>query len=160
MKPLSINMKFLKESRKRPKAGDIFVFKMPKVDYVFARVIKTDALTGTKAKLNLIYIYKAFSKDKHKIPKLDKHNLLVPPDIINNQGWLRGYFETIINNPLTKEDTLDKHCFLRIFDGKYYDEYGNELPRKIEPYGYYAVGNYRTVDDDVSKALGIPLAPE
>lgn len=155
-------MQFLRRSRKKPQPGDIFVFKMPKFDYVFGRVICTDAEVDRIPGLILIYIYKAFSKDKNKIPQLDKNNLLVPPIIMNWQGWLQGYFETILNKPITKDDVLPKHCFKSTILKKlrYLDEYNNELSNPIEPCGQYGVSNHRVTDDEVSTALDIPLAPK
>ena len=38
------------------------------------------------------------------------------------------------------------------------DEKGQELENPYEPMGLYGLGNYRTVDIRVSKALGIPIA--
>ncbi len=154
-------MEFLKKSRKKPQPGDIFVFKMPKFDYVFGRVIKTN-LGGGVPGGNLIYIYKAFSKDKKNIPLLDKNNLLIPPIIINSQGWLQGYFETVISKPLVKEDILSQHCFKDVAkrETTYVDEDRRELKYPVEPCGIYGGGNHRTIDDEVSKVLGIPLAPK
>jgi hypothetical protein len=162
MKKYNINMQFLKKSRKKLCPGDVFVFKMPKFDYVFGRVICTDAEVDRIPGLILIYIYKAFSEDKNKIPFLDKNNLVVPPIIMNRQGWLQGYFEIVINKPLVKEDILSKHCFKSTILGtlKYYDEYNNELIKPTEPCGQYGVSNHRVTDDEVSRALGISLAPE
>ena len=155
------NLEFLKKSRKELKPGDIFVLKPKGHDYYFGRVISTTANCGFgPPKTILIYIYNATSKDKNKIPQLDKNNLLIPPTMINRLGWSSGYFENIAFKELTKDDVLDVHCFWRPSRGTYMNEKGEELDRPYEPVGQYGLGNYRTVDRRVSKALGIPLPPE
>ena len=168
-----INMQLLRKSRKIQKPGDIFTLQLPDKRYVFGRVIRTDVnlkpllslVTKKKKpdeepKMLLVYIYKVLSNNKNDVPKLDKNELLIPPQVINRLGWARGYFETITNQLLQKEDILSQHCFLMVWEGKtyYFDEEGNRLPNRIEPCGISGVGNYRIIDDLVSENLGIPLA--
>lgn len=172
-----INMQFLRRSRKKLEPGDIFVFQLPDKRYVFGRVIRTDMiivpdafdpnnkLKGAMTDIILIYIFNAFSKDKYNIPHLDKHNLLIPPKAINRLGWTRGYFETVEHRLLPQEEILTQHCFISkwTWDKRttilYFDEYGNVLPKKTEPCTTYALSNYHVIDDMVSEALHIPLAP-
>lgn len=54
--------------------------------------------------------------------------------------------------------SADSALFLR-YNGDYFDEQGRPLPAPVEPCGQWGIGNYRIIDDLVSRALGIPLAP-
>jgi hypothetical protein len=154
------NLKVLKRSRKELNPGDIFAFQIKEGEYMFGRVIRTDAMIHSMEDCILIYIYNDVSKDKNNIPKLDKNNLLIPPIMTNKRPWTMGYFETIDHKPLIEVDVLQPHCFRDPTFGKYYDEYNNELPSKIKPCGMQALHSYRTIDDEISDALGIPLAPD
>ncbi|HEY0494333.1 MAG TPA: hypothetical protein VGD48_01240, partial [Kutzneria sp.] len=70
----------------------------------------------------------------------------------------RGYFQTISNAPFNAGEVLKRHCF-RSFAGKYYNEFAEELPEAIEPCGDWGLHSFRTIDDAVSDALGIPPTP-
>lgn len=154
-----MNLKVLNPSRKKVWPGDIFVMQIHgQEQYIFGRLISLDVAVGVMTGCHLIYIYNAFSDHKEDIPPLDKNNLLIPPAMTNRQPWLKGYFETVESRELSIEDCLEQHCFLCHFDGKYYDDKNNVLPHRYEPCGEYGVGSYRTIDDDISTALGVPLA--
>ena len=153
-----MNMKVLKKSRKKLQVGDIFVYQMKKGEYGYGRVIRLDAHIGGFSNVIMIYIYNAFSTDKHRVPILSKDNLLIPPIGTNRQPWLRGYFKNICNKPLAKADILAHHCFKDI-RGLYFDDEGNMLSKPTKPCGEYGLHSYRTIDDAISEALGIPLAP-
>lgn len=73
----------------------------------------------------------------------------------NTLPWSRGYFETLENRPLETGEVLREHCF-RSSKGKYYDEHSNELSGPVEPCGDWGLQSYRTIDDEISDALGIP----
>jgi len=161
MKEKPTNFEFLEKSRKELRPGDIFVLKPKGHDYYFGRVINTNAESGFgPGRAVLIYIYNATSRDKTQIPKLDKNNLLIPPEMINRLGWSRGYFENVGFKKLTKNDVLDVHCFWDPLRKRYINEKKQVLDGPHEPVGRYGLGNYLTVDDQVSDALGIPLLPE
>ena len=155
-----VNMRVLTKSRKRPKPGDIFVFQMPDGLFRYGRVIRTDAVIGGFPNCTLIYIYSATSATKLPVPKLTKEQLLVPPIGTNRQPWLRGYFETIECRPFDHDDVLKTHCFESPTFKKYFDDQGRTLDDRCEPCGTYALDSYRTIDDAVSRALGIALAPD
>lgn len=158
------NLRVIKPSRKKPQSGDIFAMQLPDETYLFGRVIRTDAVSGFGPPTAvLIYIYRVRS-DVKAIPareELRPERLLVSPIMTNRLPWSRGYFETIAALPLDSQDVLPRHCFSdAAVTGKYFDEYGNELPGVLEPCGDYGLSGYRSIDDRVSDALGIPRAPE
>ena len=58
---------------------------------------------------------------------------------------------------------LPVHCFVsNVYrDGpRYFDEFRNQLPGPVPPVGVAGLHSYRTIDDEISRALGIPLAPD
>jgi len=156
---LNMNLAVLKKSRRRLKEGDIFVMLPPDGLYLFGRVIDMDARVFTDIGWNLIYIYRARSEEKTNIPDLLRGQLLLRPLITNRLAWSRGYFEHVEHRPLAALDRLPHHCFRNSY-GRYFDERGNQLPGPIEPVGMWGLDSYRTIDDAISRALGIPLAPD
>jgi hypothetical protein len=172
---IETNLRILKRSRKDLRPGDTFVLQMRDNEFIFGRVIRTDAKIGAEVRTRaggylmegciLIYIYNAFSSEKDQIPVLDKNNLLIPPVMTNRLGWSRGYFEVVAHRDLTDEDIRHPHCFYRPGPvsrpeiRRYYDEYDHELPGPVEPCGLYGLASFRVIDDELSDALGIPRVP-
>jgi len=153
------NLQVLKPSRKRLHAGDVFVLQ-PDERYLFGRVINTNASAGWLGCI-LIYVFRVRGTTKELPPRseLSPDKLLVPPIMTFRLMWSRGYFETIAEMPLELGDVLKQHCF-RSYGGKYYDELSNELPGPVEPIGVWGLSPYRSIDDEVSDALGIPRVPD
>ncbi len=155
---LSLNLAVLKKTRRKPVEGDIFVMLPPDRLYLYGRVISTTADVAFSIPFNLLYVYRIRSKDKTPGPSLDPRELLIPPFVTNSQPWSRGYFETVEHRQLTAADRLAQHCFMNSY-GRCFDEHGNELPGPVEPVGGHGVTTLWGIDQDVCKALGIPLAP-
>lgn len=156
------NLIVLRPSRKAPREGDVFTLSPHPGVFLFGRVVSTDAIAGSALTgLNLIYIYdtQRSTLDPPRDDQLSPSRLLVPPLMTNRLPWSRGYFETLDRRELKPEDRLDAHCF-RDSRGRWFDESGRELSRPIEPVGQRGVHSFRTIDDVVSDALGIPRAPE
>ncbi|MFI9811179.1 immunity 26/phosphotriesterase HocA family protein [Saccharothrix variisporea] len=157
------NLRVLHKSRRRPREGDIFALS-PRDDlFVFGRVVSTEA-TWAQAEpppppVNLIYVYRHTSPVAAVPPdsELQADKLLIPPAMVNKLPWSRGYFQTIGNIPLRPGETLGVHCF-RDARGRYFNEFLEPLAARTEPYPVLGLGSYRTVDDQVCEALGIPLA--
>lgn len=158
----STNLRVLQPSRRKPAVGDVFVMQLPDGRYVFGRVIKTDAQSGFgPPNAVLIYVYRERyeTKTPPEPSELSPDRLLISPLMVNRLPWSKGYFETVASWPLSSGDVLDQHCF-RDWTGKYFDDQGNELPGPIEPVGDYGLHSYRSVDDQVSDALGLERAPD
>ena len=157
-----VNFERLRPSRKKLAPGDIFAMRPPDGRYLFGRVILAD-LPRNRAPMPrsyLIYVYSVRSDLKGLNPdQLTVDRLLLPPMFINRLPWSRGYFETVAHRPLKREDLVQQYCFRR-WTGKYVDETGKELSSRLEPCGDWALDSYRTIDDQVSDALGIPRTPE
>ncbi len=154
-----MNLAVLKKTRRAPKAGDVFVMLPPDGLYLHGCVISTTADAGFSSPCNLIYVYRFRTREKTPVPELVPKQLLVLPMMTNNLPWTRGYFESLEHREIAPRDWLSQHCFKDCF-GRYFDEHCNELPGPVEPVGQWGLHSFRTIDDEISKALGIPLAPD
>lgn len=155
-----MNLQVLKPSRARPQAGDVFAFRPGGVDFMFGRVIRTDAQVGPRIRgLNLIYVYDVRAPSKEVDPaELTPDRLLLPPMMTNALPWVHGYFETIERKPVIDQDRLRGHVFASS-NGRFYDDEDHEVPAASGvPIGSYGVHSYQTIDDEISKALGLPVA--
>ena len=156
------NLRVLKPSRKKPAPGDVFALSPGDGRFLFGRVIRAD-LPRERAPMpgaNLIYIYRHRSDDTEPDrAELHPGALLLPPLFINQMPWTKGYFQTVANWPLSDADLVAQHCFLSASRGRYFDEDFNELPGPVEPCGDWGLHSFRTLDDELSDALGIPGAP-
>jgi hypothetical protein len=156
------NLALLSPSRKRLAEGDIFVMRLLDLGYVFGRVVNTKAVWAVGdgvGPANLLYVYAGLQAEMNPPDHLRPEALLVPPLMTNRLGWSRGYFQTVGHEPLGPDDVLPVHCFRRS-NGEYFDERGRRLPGPVEPVGLFGLHSYRTIDDDVSRALGVPLAED
>lgn len=158
---MATNLEVLKPSRSKPKAGDIFAMRLGD-EFRFGRVISTEALAGwSMPGAILIYVFRTSASEltvpEEDVTRID--NLLIAPVMTNRIPWSRGYFQTIGNRPLAPADVLAQHSF-RSSNGRYFDEGARELPGPVEPCGDWGLHSYRTIDDEISGALGLPTAPE
>jgi hypothetical protein len=156
---MTTNMCVLKPSRVKLKQGNIFTLSICS-KYYFGRIISREALAGwSMPRAILIYIFCGESQEMttpdRSVMRLD--NLLIPPVMTNTLPWSRGYFQTLRVEPLGDKDILPRHCF-RSSNGKYYDEFANEIDGPVEPCGDWGLHSFKSIDDSVSDALGIPLA--
>lgn len=159
------NLRVLKPSRKKAKPGDLFALQHVDEQFSFGRVISTGAkwtLAEGAGPAVLIYIFREQSRNK-VVPEevaMRPEHLLVAPIMTNHLPWSRGYFETLANIPLKAGDVLPQHCFHSASRGRYFDDHGIELPGPIEPVGDHGLHSFRTIDDQVSDARGLPRAPQ
>jgi len=155
------NMQFIRRSNKKPVPGDVFAMLYPDGQYLFGRVVRArpeDEETPVAGPY-LLYIYNVRSDSKEPdLSLLRPEALLLPPLFMNRMLWTKGFAETVASPGLKPEDEVPQHCFINVFN-RYVDEVGNELPGREEPCGEYSLNSYRTLDDSISEALGIPLIP-
>lgn len=159
---VSTNLQVLTPSRKAPKAGDIFVCRPSGRGYFFGRVVATDARIATMESCTLLYVFAIERETKLPPDRLSAMQLLIPPFMTNRLPWSKGYFETVAHRHFELGERLPNHCFEE--PGRrpvrYWDEYNHELSQKKEPCGIHALKSYRTIDDAISDALGIPCVPD
>jgi hypothetical protein len=154
------NLQFLKKSRKRETPGVIFCLKILPDAYHFGRVICVDALGGGFRKSKLLYFFQQTSPSPEPIPELCKEELVIPPLIMDSSGWLDGYFMTLKNEPLRKEDMFEVHCFWSDTHMKYCNEYWEPLDRRYEPCGSDGLHTTPYIDRVLSESLGLPYMRE
>lgn len=155
-----MNLAVLQPSRRVLENGDIFAMQLHDRLYLHGRVVDTEALAESgMSSCVLVYIYSNRSQLKRNIPRPSPKKLLLPPLITNRLPWTRGYFEFLENRKLTPGDVLPQHCFATS-DDEYFDEKNRRLPEPVEPVGQAGLHSLKSIDDAVSQALGIPLAPE
>ncbi len=107
----------------------------------------------------LVYVYRSRSFTPEPDDSTTRpDNLLIPPVYINQLGWTKGYFLPVGSADVDAEDMLPQHCF-RDSRGRFLDEAGNVHAYAVEPCGEWGMGNHRTLDDQISRALALPPAP-
>jgi hypothetical protein len=155
------NLTVLQRSRKKVGAGDVFTFQLLDGPFRFGRVVAT-GLNAPMPDSTLVYIYRAEASDPADPPlaQLVPEDLLIPPVFTNRQGWLRGYFKTLLHQPIEPTDLLATHCFFDSGRKIYRNEQGEPLSAASDPCGSWSMASHRGVDDRVSQALGLPLAPD
>lgn len=157
------NIQVIRRSRHKPAPGEVFAMQLPDEAYLFGRVIDVD-LDSSRAPMpgcHLIYVYSHRSTTMEPVlEELRPDRLLIPPLFINTMPWTRGYFNTVAHQPLAADDLLDQHCFWDLSLSRFVDEFERPLPQESHPCGDWGLHSYRTLDDAVSEALGIPLIPE
>lgn len=157
-----MNLRVLERSRRPPRPGDVFALLPPTGRYLFGRVIRTDADVFGMRRLVLIYIYAAASGSMESVPELGLDRLLLPPMMTNRLPWSRGYFRHLYQEKLRESDVLSPHRFRSPapeLGDELFDEYSRPVGPGPGPIGVHAVDSFRTIDDAISDALGIPRAP-
>lgn len=145
----------MQPSRKRRKEGEVFVIQPKEGLYYFGKVVRTKI--PSKAIMvngwHLIYIYD-YSSHTTDIPKDLSHNsLLIAPHIVNNQGWLKGYFQTVDIQPVTENERKVDYGFWDIKTKEFVNEEGKSLRNKPRINGDFGIGSYGSVADEVKKVL-------
>ena len=146
----------MKRSRKKPQAGDVFVIQPLSGRYLYGRVIRTNLPSNDPLikGWNLICIYKNMvSEPVIPVERLDPEQLLMPPEIVNNQGWLQGYFLTIGSTEITEKDIAPNYGFWDALTKQFVNVEGNPLSYEPEFQGAYALGSYGVVGRTVRQAL-------
>lgn len=147
----------MKKSSKKPQEGDVFALQPIKGKFYFGKVIQTN-LKSRDSFINgmtLIYIYDYSSLAKETPLDLEREELLISPMIVNNQLWLKGYFETIGNVQISeKEKNLD-FAFWDTLKEEYVDINGHVLKDEPQYWSVYGLGSYGIVGKEVKKAIEI-----
>lgn len=155
-----MNMQQLRRTRKAPRAGEVFTFRLKARGYGYGRVIRTDCNLDGMSDTILIYIYARFDPRPHQDVLLGKAGLLLPPMLTNRLAWTRGYFQPLAARPQQPGATLRVNCFWDDVNECYVNEDGKPLKRRSEPCGFYALNSFRTIDRAISEAVGIPPSPD
>lgn len=147
----------IKKSLKYPQEGDIFVLQPQKDVFYFGKVIKTNLESSDSfiKGMSLIYVYAYSSHDK-VIPKsLEEEELLIAPMIVNNQPWVKGYFETVDNVPVSENEKKVEFAFWDVLREECVDIYGHTVSNRPKYCGIYGLGSYGSVGKEVQKAIAL-----
>jgi hypothetical protein len=102
----------LTERRRFAKPGDLFRLSPFPGALLWGRLIKKAEFFGDDFDANLVYIYDVISSERPDPEVLTPLNLIVGPAIVNNLGWVRGYWEIMASEPLRPGDIRKKHLFV------------------------------------------------
>src|ERR1041384_4825091 len=103
----------LTEKRRHAKPGDLFRLSPHAGVVLWGRFIKRARFFGANFDANLVYIYDVISSDRPKPEALRPSNLIIGPAVVNNLGWVRGYWEIMASEAVLPGDVLDRHLFIR-----------------------------------------------
>ena len=145
----------LQPSRKKPKEGDVFIIQ-PKEDVFFLGLVVKAKMALNDPIMNgghLIFIFNYLSRKKEIPENLLSYDLLISPQIVNNQGWLKGYFETIGTIPINSQDIEKNYGFWDIVTKQYVDELGKPLPSEPNMFSDYGLGSYGSVSVAIKETL-------
>jgi hypothetical protein len=145
----------MEPSRKHRKEGEVFVIQPSKGLFFFGKVIRTKIQLSDPIMNggHLIYIFN-YSSESLVMPEyLNPNNLLIPPQIINNQGWSKGYFKTLGIQKVTDEERQIDYGFFDIVSKGYVNEEGVPMNRKPKVYGDFGLGSYGTVAYGLKEVL-------
>ena len=141
--------------RRFAKVGDLFRLSPYEGVFLWGRLIKRSQFFGNAFESNLVYIYDVVSAEQPKPESLDPSNLIIGPSVVNNLGWVRGYWDIVASPPLLPADTRKRHLFVRYHgtgrasDYDLVDEHGNVVtdrsvdPQSLAQAGY---GNFNLID--------------
>lgn len=145
----------LSEKRRFAKAGDLFRLSPHAGIFLWGRLIKKARFFGDNFEMNLVYIYDAVTRERPKPELLTPSNLIIGPSVVNNLGWVRGYWEIMASQPLGPDDTQREHLFVEyrgtgsLADYNVVDENGLVVvDRAVDPLslGQSGYSNFNYVD--------------
>jgi len=152
----------LTEKRRFARVGDIFRLSPYPDVILWGRLIKRARFFGNDFEMNLVYIYDAISNDRPGPEILRPSNLIVGPSVVNNLGWVRGYWEIMASEPLRPRDIRKRHLFVRYrgtgspADYDLVDENGREATDDgidAKSLGQAAYGNFNLIDWELRGVL-------
>ena len=144
-----------KKSLKSPQKGDVFILQPQKNVFYFGKVIQTDLESADSfiKGMTLIYIYDSACSEKVIPQHFDECELLIAPIIVNNQPWIKGYFETLDNISVSERERDLEFGFWDLLTQKYVDIHGKKIGKKPKYCSIYGLGSYGIVGEEVQKAI-------
>jgi len=121
------------KSKKRPQDGDVFVIQPEEHTYYFGKVIigNIQSKNIDYQGMVLVYIYEGSSTTKEIPSRLSERELLLPPKVVNQQGWSKGYFETVGNIAVTEQE---KNIDFGFFSSNEPFSSYHEIPEQLKVY--------------------------
>jgi hypothetical protein len=113
----------LTNKRRFARVGDLFRLSPYPGVVLWGRLIKKASFFGHNFQSNLVYVYDVVSRERPEPELLLPSNLIIGPTLVNNLGWVRGYWEIIASEPLRAADKRDRHLFVRYRGSGSRDDY-------------------------------------
>lgn len=141
--------------RKQRKEGEVFVIQPSKDIFFFGKVIRTKISINDQIMNggHLVFVFNQSSNSMEVPEYLNPNDLIISPQIINNQGWLKGYFKTVDIQPVTEAERQLDYGFWDIVSKGYVNEEGVPLTHKPKIVGDFGLGSYGSVAYALKKAL-------
>ncbi len=139
-----------------PRAGDFFVIQRQEMPPVPCRVVKA-GVKGPGIECALVYVYESPQWKVENIRLESCKTLRLPPMLINTASWSKGFFKTVGNRALKKQEMLRRHVFLlyeRMGEAKddrwqsvWVDEERSVVPppKLGEPHSYFGACSHLTL---------------
>jgi len=143
--------------RRKRREGEIFIIEPVKNKFYFAKVIKTkipidDPIMNEG---HLVYVYNQTDTPMNIPEYLDPNNLVIPPQIVDNKGWKRGYFQTIGFKEVTNQEREFNYGFWDIKTNKFVNEEGKELNQVPNMYSFFCISSYGSITQELKEELGL-----
>lgn len=144
-------LQVIKRKRIYPEIGDIFRIN-PKGELFFHGIVVNNHINNNNGEdLLLVFIFKEGVNIKEVLVSVENDYLLLPPQIVGKEYWSRGYFYNI--DHYDRRLNIDNYGFYRIGEGKFVDEYGNEVAAEPQLLGTYGVSTIYGIAMEVNKEL-------
>ena len=153
-------LKVIKKSNLKPVTGDIFVLSPREGIYFYGKVMVANIVRKVPDTFvegqNVIFIFKSNTHEKtidNYVPDYD--DLLIPPAIVSDIYWKKGYFHTIANIPLTDEEKDLDFGFYKIhFKGNFFcRETGEVLDKEPRILGGHGITTITGIATEVEREL-------
>ena len=148
--------------RKKPQAGDVIRIPITPETCLFGRVISTNAHASPYddvwSDCILLYVFRHVSSTGVPPRLLLATDLLFPPVISSHELWKARRCEVVENRPFEPAEVLAQHCFVNLTYEplRYYDEFGRQLPERVEPCGLHGVTTLLGIEVSIQEALQLP----
>lgn len=150
--PSEYQLQVIKRSRAYPEIGDIFKIK-PIADLeLFGIVLNNHVSNINGDDLLLVLIFKQnIDISKSLADGVSEDALLIPPQIVGQEYWSRGYFYNVgkYDKPLVIAD----YGFYSVGKGRFFDEFGNELSKQPRLLGTFGVATITGVAKKIRQEL-------
>lgn len=150
--PSEYQLRVIKRQRIYPENGDIFKIN-PITDIYFYGVVLNNHICNINGDdLLLVLIFKQEIDIRKSVGNgVSEDELLIPPQIAGKEYWSRGYFYNIdhYDEPLIIKD----YGFYSVGNGKFFDEYGNELSAQPRLLGAFGVATISGIAKKINQEL-------
>lgn len=156
-----VNLCIQRPYRKRLHPGDVFSLQYGDSRFLFGRIVAVDvAFGGFQSGCICVHIYRAESSSANLPERLIESDLLIAPHYVNRLGFSRGYMPVIGSIPLCAADERTDVCYRDAIRNRLVDHSGRPVDQPRRFIGSFGMGNFKTLDEEISRALGFPLKGE